>query len=250
MGALISHIVALALAVLVVARSPPAPALVANPVSGLRTVEVGRGTRLVVLLHGFSSAPAEWLPFVDRLGRGTDMRLVFPEGSTTGARGTGRAWWPLDLSSHLDATGLPDLTRTRPTGLAPSAKRVQALIDEVTGRAGTRRDDVVLGGFSQGGMVSAEVAFRSRTPLRRLVLLSPTVVDEASWRQGLAARRGLRVFVAHGRQDPVLSFAITARWVETMRAAGLDVSWVPFDGGHEIPATVVRPLATFLAELP
>jgi phospholipase/carboxylesterase len=57
------------------------------------------------------------------------------------------------------------------------------------------------------------------------------------------------VFVAHGRQDDVLSFAITARWVEAMRTAGLDVTWVPFDGGHEIPPAVVTGLNAFLASV-
>ncbi|BCS34364.1 esterase [Luteitalea sp. TBR-22] len=250
MGALISRIAALALAALVVARSPPDPASVGNPASGLRTIEVGTGGRPVLLLHGYSSAPAEWLPFTVTLMSGTDTRFVFPEGMTKGARGTGRAWWPLDLSSHVSGTGLPDLTRTRPQGLADAAARVRTLLGEVTTRLGGRREDLVLGGFSQGAMVSAEVAFRSDVPLRALVLLSPTVIDEPSWRQGLSARRGLRVFVAHGRQDDVLSFALTSRWAETMRTAGLDVTWVPFDGKHEIPSSVVEALNAFLGKAP
>ena len=250
MGALISRVTALLLAALAFAQAPgTAVVSITNPISGHRTVEVGRGTRPIVLLHGFSSAAAEWLPFTATIAPGADTRLVFPEGSIAGARGIGHAWWPLDLSSHVDTTGLPDLTRTRPPGLAESAARVGTLLDELAHRLGGRREDAVLGGFSQGGMVSAELAFRSRTPLRALVLLSPTVVDEASWREGLPDRRGLRVFVAHGRQDDVLSFAITARWVEAMRTAGLDVTWVPFDGGHEIPPAVVTGLNAFLASV-
>jgi phospholipase/carboxylesterase len=251
MGALISHVTALLLATLAFAQAPGAAAVsITNPISGLRTVEVGRGTRPIVLLHGFSSAPGEWLPFTATIAPGEGTRLVFPQGNIAGARGIGHAWWPLDLSSHVDATGLPDLGRTRPPGLAESAARVGALLDELATRLGGRREEVVLGGFSQGGMVSAELAFRSRTPLRALVLLSPTVVDEASWREGLPARRGLRVFVAHGRQDDVLSFAISARWAEAMRTAGLEVTWLPFDGGHEIPPAVVTGLNAFLAKHP
>ena len=61
----------------------------------------------------------------------------------------------------------------------------------------------MLGGFSQGAMVASEVAFRSDTPLAGLILLSGTTVDEASWRAHYASRRGLPVFVAHGRRDGV-----------------------------------------------
>jgi hypothetical protein len=34
-----------------------------------------------------------------------------------------------------------------------------------------------------------------------------------------------------------------------MRAAGMKVAWVPFDGGREIPASVVTELNRFLAGL-
>ena len=33
-----------------------------------------------------------------------------------------------------------------------------------------------------------------------------------------------------------------------MRDAGLRVTWLPFDGGHEMPAEVVTALNTFLAQ--
>lgn len=232
------------LATLLAASS--APRYVDHPGSGVRTLDVGDGRRALVLLHGYSSAPGEWLPFTTTMQPGDERRFVFPEGVITGAGGHGRAWWRLDLFSHLDGSGLPDLTRTRPAGLAAASRRVQTLLREVAGRLGSPPDDTVLGGFSQGAMVSAEVAFRSDTPLRALILLSPTVIDEASWRSGLAARRRLPVFVAHGRQDRVLGFAHTERFVSTLRQAGLAVMWVPFDGVHDMPPEVVTALNQFL----
>lgn len=242
----LAHGVLLILLLAPLLASGSTPRYVDHPASRLRTLEVGDGRRPLVLLHGFSSAPGEWLPFTTTLHPGSDRRFVFPEGPMRGAGGHGRAWWPLDLSSHLDSSGLPDLTRTRPDGLATAGSRVRTLLREVTTRLHTPAADVVLGGFSQGGMVSAEVAFRGDAPLRALVLLSPTILDVASWRAGLAARRGLPVFVAHGRQDRVLAFAHTERFVTTMREAGLEVMWVPFDGVHDIPADVVRALNQFL----
>jgi phospholipase/carboxylesterase len=95
-------------------------------------------------------------------------------------------------------------------------------------------------------MLSAEIAFRSDEPLRALVLLSPTIVDEASWRSGFASRKGLPVFLAHGRQDPILPFASSARLAQALSEAGLRVTWVPFDGGHDIPSEVVSALNRFL----
>ena len=78
------------------------------------------------------------------------------------------------------------------------------------------------------------------------VLLAGTIVDEARWTQGMARRKGLPVFIAHGRQDQVLPFAIATRLEQRMREAWLVVTWVPFEGGHEMPAEVVTALNQFL----
>lgn len=217
------------------------------PNSRLRALEVDEGARPLVLLHGFASSPQEWLPFVATIRRPPATHLVFPEGPDVQADGRGRGWWPLDLASHRDGTGLPDLSRTRPAGLAAAAARVETLLEEITTRVGGRPGDVVLGGFSQGAMVSAEIAFRSDTPLKALILLAPTVIDEPSWRDGIPLRRGLPVFIAHGRQDEVLPFSASARLAETLRTAGLTVTWVPFDGAHDIPRPIVDALSEFLA---
>jgi phospholipase/carboxylesterase len=98
--------------------------------------------------------------------------------------------------------------------------------------------------------VAAEVAFTSPEPLAALVLLSVSPIDEATWRRHFAPRRGLRVFLAHGRDDRSLSFAAAERLRRELEDAGLDVTWFPFDGGHEITAQVVQALSAFLDGLP
>lgn len=211
-------------------------------------LEVGTGSRPVVLLHGFSSSPEEWMPFTATMRLAPGHRFVFPRGPERGANGRGRAWWHLDLVSHTGSDGLPDLSRTRPDGLAQAAAQVRTLLHRYAVAGDGNRGAVILGGFSQGGMLSAEIAFRSDQPLRALVLLSPTVVDEASWRSGFASRKALPVFLAHGRQDRILPFASSARLAEALTEAGLRVTWVPFTGGHDIPSEVVTALNAFLAQ--
>ena len=105
----------------------------------------------------------------------------------------------------------------------------------------------MIGGYSQGAMISANVAFTTDEPLASLILFSPSFVNEAGWRAGMPARKGLRVFVSHGRRDDILPFDGSERLAQAMRDAGLRVTWVPFDGGHEIPIEVVTALNRFLA---
>jgi phospholipase/carboxylesterase len=210
-------------------------------------VHGGDGPPTLVLLHGYGSSAEEWAPFTKTIQWPSRGRFVFPQGPDVypASPTIGRAWWPLDLRSHIPpGQTMPDLSATRPPGLRIAADRVVDLLTAIGRSSG---GPVVLGGFSQGAMVASEVAFRSHTPLAGLVLLSGTVVDEASWRTNYARRRSLPVFVAHGRKDGVLPFAASDRMRQDLQAAGLDVTWCPFDDSHDIPAEVVVDLNRFLS---
>lgn len=227
--------------------------IVQNPKSALRTWEVRHGGRAFVLLHGYGSAPQQWLPFAETIHIARETRFVFPQGPEVtvppdGPVG-GRAWWRIDLASFLrPGETVPDLSRARPAGLGPAATRIRRLLGDLKDRAhSVLRGQTILGGFSQGAMISADVAFSTDEPLKALVLLSGTFVDEAGWTKAMARRAGLPVFLAHGRQDKVLGFDSAVRLRDAMRRAGLRVTWVPFEGAHEIPAEVVTALNGFLA---
>ena len=208
----------------------------------------GQGPPTLVLLHGYGSSAARWEPFTKTIRWPQTGRFVFPEAPdvTMPPDGPpdGRAWWRLDLSSHIPpGQSLPDLSGIRPAGLEVAASLVEDLLETLQRDPG---GPIVLGGYSQGAMVASEVAFRSDVELRALVLLSGTPVDEASWARHFDRRRGTPVFLSHGRADRTLPFAAAERFRSKLEAAGVKVMWCPFDGGHEIPATVVIELNRFI----
>lgn len=214
-------------------------------------VRGGDGPPTMVLLHGYGSSAERWLPFVQTIRLPAHGRFVFPQAPSLtvppdGPR-DGRAWWRLDLASHIPpGEALPNLSAARPPGLESAASLVERLVEGVERSQG---GPIVLGGFSQGAMVAAEVTFRSDVRVDALVLLSGTVVDEASWEQYFHRRRGTPVFLSHGTADPVLPFVVADRFRARLEATGLRVTWVPFDGGHEMPAAVVAALNRFLERL-
>lgn len=200
----------------------------------------GEGPPTLVLLHGYGSSAEEWQPFTRTIVLPAAGRFVFPKGPSTGGLEQGRAWWNLDLySSMRPGVDGADLSAQKLAGIKTAARLVGNLLDTLKG-------PVILGGFSQGAMVSAEIAFQTDQPLAALILLSGTTVDEAAWVRRLPRRKGLPVFISHGRFDGTLSFRIADRFRAELAAAGLAVTWVPFDGGHEIPAEVIGALNTFL----
>jgi phospholipase/carboxylesterase len=131
------------------------------------------------------------------------------------------------------------MTDAHPGGIKVASRLVR---DAIRGE----RQPVILGGFSQGAMTSAEIAFQTDQELAGLVLLSGTTVNEEAWAQHFAGRRQLPILIAHGTNDAVLPFAIMDRFQQRLKAFGLNVTWVPFEGGHEIPEVVVREVSSFV----
>jgi phospholipase/carboxylesterase len=154
-----------------------------------------------------------------------------------------RGWWWLNLEGHVPSgERLPDFSTTSPGGIKVASRRVRQYLETVHG-------PVILGGFSQGAMLSGEIAFQTDQALAGVVLIGGTTVNEQAWVERSAARKGLPVFIAHGRWDGVLPFATAERFARKLAAAGLDVTWVPFDGGHDIPSLVIRALNGFLRDV-
>lgn len=214
-------------------------------------IKGGEGPPTIVLLHGYGSAESDWVPFVDSVHVPSNARFIFPRGPETAARtdgaAMGRGWWRLDLAPQMRKGVLgADLSAVKTIGIEKAARAVRALLVQ---QGNSAAQPFILGGFSQGAMVAAQVALLSSEPLQALVLLSGTIVNERLWKTHYARRRGLRVFISHGRSDAILSFDVADRMRKSMAAAGMQVTWFPFDGGHEIPVKVLTALDEFLAHM-
>lgn len=206
--------------------------------------EGGGDGPLVVLLHGFGAPGTDLVPLWRELGAPPGTRFAFPEAPLAlDAYGDARAWWMIDLEkleAALAGGELRDLTRDVPEGLAEARERVNAMLDQLDA------PQIVLGGFSQGAMLALDVALHSERRLAGLALMSGTLLAEHEWLPLMPRRAGLRVVQSHGRLDPLLPFSIAERLRNELTAAGLDVTFIPFNGGHEIPGSVFTALEALL----
>jgi len=211
----------------------------------------GKGPPTIVLLHGYASSADQWIPFTQSIPFPPQGRFLLPQAPKTTLRTDnapeGREWWDLDLAAYLrpGRNGV-DLARENPRGLERAARQVRSLL---WAEGNSYDHPFILGGFSQGAMVAGQIAFASDEPLAALVILSGTPINEANWRIGFARRKGLPVFMSHGRNDDILPFDLAERLHAEIEAAGLPVIFVPFVGGHEIPAEVVIALGRFLGQI-
>lgn len=217
------------------------------------TVRLGGGTDregggngpLVVLLHGFG-APGDDLVALHRvLDVPRDVRFAFPHALHTlpwpMGDGRARAWWMIDIEAMERAIAegrARDLSRERPDGIAPARDAVVAAIAALREKLSPSK--LILGGFSQGAMLSTEIALSTDTAIDGLVLMSGTLLSEDDWTPKMKTRAGLPVMVSHGTHDPILPYEGAERLAAALKEGGLAVDFVRFRGQHEIPPVVLE----------
>lgn len=211
------------------------------------------------LLHGFGASAQDLVSLAPMLGGA--QRWVFPHAPasiTVAGMAYGRAWFPRteeELQQALFGGYFLSLRRLEPAGLAQAAWEVRRLVE---GR-NLAWETLILGGFSQGAMVVAEILRQGldnpKLPLPAVALLFSGALTAESWWTGLSTAgrspgpHGAnlpRVFQSHGTQDPVLPLREGEALRDALTAAGFSVDWHQFTGRHEIPEPVVTAAAEFI----
>ena len=207
--------------------------------------------RVLVLVHGRDMTAADLAPFASSL-RLADTYVVVPEAPDPSPRG-GKTWWAMDTGER--PAGGVDLADRMFAGREVARARFARLVRVFTGR------DLIVAGFSQGGMLAMDCVLHEAEHdaandagnegsrdggVSALALLSSSRIDIAAWEERSHRLRGMPVMIAHGRDDPELAFTAGEALRDFAIAAGATVTWLPFDGAHEIPLVVWRGLKRFI----
>ncbi len=205
----------------------------------------------VVLLHGFGAPGDDLVPLAQFLTVPQGTRFAFPAAPLTLPMGWGdsRAWWMIDMEQRMQARAegrWEELSQDIPRGLQEARTQIMECLEMIKDRLQVSPSTMVIGGFSQGAMLSLDVTLHAQWPLAGLVILSGALIAKNEWLPRLPDRRGLPVFQSHGAEDPILDFGTAQQLRDHLQTAGLHVEWVEFDGGHEIPLPVLHRLGQFL----
>ncbi len=188
---------------------------------------------LLILHHGRGADEHDLLGLGDVLDPRRRLLVVTPRAPLTVPGWPGNHWYMVPRVGYPD----PDTFRRAYGELA-------AFHDELWERTGVAPERTVLGGFSMGSVMSYALGLGGQRPAPAGILaFSGFIPTVEGWRPDLQSRPDLPVFIAHGRQDPVIDVAFARRAHELLAAAGLPVSYHESDVGHQIdPADI--PAAT------
>ena len=205
----------------------------------------------VVLLHGFG-APGDDLVGLAPYLHAPRTRFVFPAAPLElgGLYGDSRAWWLLDLArleASLASGSIGAWIAEIPEGLDTARVQMGRFLEQLQERFSIPNEQLVLGGFSQGAMLSVDTALHREAPLAGLVLMSGTLTAESVWQPRFGKLAGLPILQSHGRHDMLLPFAIAEALRDRLTGGGAKVEFHAFLGGHEIPPPVLSAVTKFLA---
>jgi phospholipase/carboxylesterase len=213
-------------------------------------VKQGQGGKAcVVLFHGYGANCEDLAPLADVVRGGDDITWVFPDGLIEipiGPHMMGRAWFPIDVEALEQAmqTGTHrDLSGSRPEGLDEAAERAMELIESLQ----VDYEKVLIGGFSQGSMLSLECATKLPQKPDGLILMSSSPLNFEEWKRDLPGCQRMPFFQSHGQMDPLLSYQGALQLEAELKKAGLEGDMISFPGGHEIPPPVLMALSDFVA---
>ena len=190
----------------------------------------------LVLLHGRGADEHDLLPLADALDSKRRLHVVAPRGPLSLPPG-GAHWYA------LGGIPTPDPETFRATYGA-----LTAWLDALPEMTGVPWERTVLGGFSQGAVMSYALALGVGRPSPAGILaLSGFLPEVPGFELALDERAGLPVAIGHGWFDPIIPVQFGQQAAQRLAGAGLDVTHRESSIQHTIDPRFLTDLQEWLA---
>ena len=191
---------------------------------------------MVVLLHGYGSHMGDLAGLVPLLDN-TGYIYVFPNAPLRMELAPGMFGyaWSLPVGEGFDDDGAAE-------------GQLHAMIEEVMGEYAVAKGDVVLGGFSQGGMMTFRHGLPKPDLYRGLVALSAQIPGRGDMRERLPEARDQPIFISHGTVDSMIPVKAAQLARQFLESNGYKPEYHEYDMDHQITPDVLADLISWLRE--
>lgn len=184
----------------------------------------------MIWLHGLGADGYDFVPVAEELQLPVAMRYLFPHAPEQAVTINGgyimRAWYDI-ASNNIDQ-------QQDAAGIRASSRLINQLIEQEKSR-GIPTSRIYLAGFSQGGAIALHTALRQPEPLAGVLALSTylplaeTVASEIT-----TAAHATPIFMAHGRHDDIVPYALGIASKKRLETAGMPTTWREYDMAHSL----------------
>lgn len=190
---------------------------------------MGVGGPLAEIVYVFPAAPIELDPMFDA-----------------------RAWWPIDMEKLQQMMMLGQTREMKgesPELLPARSTSIAKLIDELRITYRLPASKIIIGGFSQGAMLTTDVALKYPELLGGLIVWSGSLIDADNWQELAKKQSPLTVVQSHGRTDPILPYTGAEELRDMLLEAGHSVHFCEFGGQHSIPMEAIQMSVKLIGEV-
>ncbi|MFN2613150.1 MAG: alpha/beta hydrolase [Solirubrobacterales bacterium] len=198
----------------------------------------GEGVGALVLMHGRATDQHDLAPLLDIFDPDQRLLGLAPGGPFTDMPPGGRHWYAVERVGYPEAQ-----TFSRGYGALTD------FLDSTLQHRGISWSEVVVGGFSQGAVMSYAVGLGTARPKPAGILaMSGFVPTTDAWVPELESRKGLPVWISHGELDPVISVDLGRRARDLLSRAGLDVTYHETRMAHTIDPRLMPEIQAWIGD--
>ena len=197
------------------------------------TLELGGNIQhAVIWMHGLGADGHDFVPIVNELGLSQDsnVRFIFPHApSRPVTLNNGHvmpAWYDILSLDRSSNANLDDILTT--------VGWISVLIDEQI-ELGIAAENIIMAGFSQGGVIALHTALRYPKRLGGVLALSTYLpfADE-TLKDMPKGYELIPIFAAHGLHDPVIPVASWQDYVPKLEAKGFPMTAKSYAMEHSV----------------
>jgi len=190
--------------------------------------------KAIILLHGVGGNEKDI--FSLKLHLPKDWVFISPRGPYVLGEGI-FAWYEVDSTTGKPIINVEEEKQSR-----------QKLVKFITQVKETYKlDEIYLGGFSQGGIMSYTFGLLHPELVKGLVILSSRILPEITpLVTKNPAHENLRVFVSHGTLDASMPISCAREAREFLQNLGVQLSYHEYVLGHQIHKKIVKDLVEWL----
>lgn len=201
----------------------------------------------VIWLHGLGADGNDFVPIIPelRLPEPLGIKFIFPHAPirpiTLNNGYEMRAWFDMFSLDRSNNAKLEDIMTT--------VDWINQMIDKEI-ENGTPAENILLAGFSQGGVIALFAGLLYPKRLGGIMALSTYIpFDEKLFSDASAQQQGLAIFAAHGIQDPVIPFASWQSYVPKLKEQGYIVDDHSYPMEHSVCAEEIEDISRWLQKI-
>ncbi|PHS72929.1 MAG: carboxylesterase [Cycloclasticus sp.] len=201
----------------------------------------------VIWLHGLGASSNDFAPLVPELGIQDELgiRFIFPQAPDMPVSINGGAVMP----AWYDISEMDLMRRADNAGIIQSSAVITDMInDEIA--MGIDPSNIVIAGFSQGGVIAIDAGIRFPSTLAGIMALSTYIpVRDTLQNAEQNSNADISIFYGHGDFDPVIPIEQAESARTFLEENGYTVEWHSYPMEHSVSPAEIAHIKTWLTSV-